>query len=257
MEADDDEEDRPVGANPLEPKATAAPKVGTGALGDTSVTSRPGMQAGDVAVKGLTMPIYKKPKQVGKPPPPSKNKQNWDMTQDFLKQHGLDLRGRKITDPEERPPPEGAIHPMKSDRPMYPGTFVGQVQDTSKVVPKNVAWKDKNDPDKMRYGKVQGKGVHRFVWDGKTWVSPEEFEAKFGKKAESAMRESLVVSMLAENSWRTSDDYLADNPETPVKWAEKILQKHGLSMEEFYNEFPMNRGQKMLDTKELLDFMGY
>jgi hypothetical protein len=193
QEADSEDETKPLGANPLEPKASTVGKTSTAPLGNTSVIARPQMAAGAEAEKGLTMPAYQKPKQVGKPPPPSKNRKAWDMTQDFLKQHGMDLRGQKVAPSKVSGGPGGETGPG------YPGKFVGQVWDTSKVVSKNVSWKDKETGD-PRYGKVQGKGVHRMVWDGQAWVTDDEFTKKFGKKAEESVREAIVRIMESDES---------------------------------------------------------
>lgn len=65
-------------------------------------------------------------------------------------------------------------------KPGYRGQFVGHsVKQNGQMVPKNVAWTDKQSGDK-RFGKVMGMQNVEWVWDGSDWVHPAQFDMKFG-----------------------------------------------------------------------------
>ena len=91
--------------------------------------------------------------------------------------------------------------PTPTDKPKYPGTFVGQVADAGKQgVNKRVAWKGNGPDAAWNYGRRNVmKANDPWVWDGTTWIKSGAFDAKFPRRNEGVSR---TWSMLAETFLR-------------------------------------------------------
>lgn len=166
--------------------STSVPRGAT-STGDTGASSTHNMPGGMHKVKPQMAPPRSTPSSGG---PPQKRV---DPATEFLRSKGAlgGLKGpgsgiRPQSDAEKnagarRP---GATGSSGVTKPNYPGSYIGQSVNTGgRYVTKSVSYQDKDsdDPDARKYGRVQSKVDQRAVWNGKDWVSPEEW-ARSGKK---------------------------------------------------------------------------
>ncbi len=98
------------------------------------------------------------------------------------------MGGPRSADAQVRKPNAVAAAATPTDKPKYPGTFVGQVASAGKQgAYKNVSWMGADQ--QRRYGKVHGMTPNeQWVWDGAAWIKSGAFDAKFGKRRESVSR---------------------------------------------------------------------